>query len=493
MITKFNYKDRTIRSYAIRKLTPLECFRLMGIRDAVIHIMQSTVEKAKQRVKGLLIKGKPNDMAISASQQYKQAANSIIVDVLTALYSQLWYPKPNNKPRQMSIMEMLDPSLTLPNMPKASEAGGQGCKHILTTFSGYDSQLMAADALKEKHPDFEWDCVGWSDIDKYACQMHDLVFPQYADKALGDITKIDWFWLKYALLHNLTYKEVISEEWRGKNVYTLSAEEYNAMYDEVAKADCSIDLFTYSSPCQDISQAGKQMGLKEGSGSRSALLWHVADAVEILRPKYLLQENVAALVSEKFMGDFQLWLNRLESLGYVNKWALINGKDQNVPQNRLRVFCLSMRKDVAFDYQFPDPVPLTRTLEDVLENDVEEKYFLKDEAVSKFLKANDKDSAVFVQYSMPPTHENAMFLKTWLQCLMEYKNGWELKPTELESLVKQSSEVFPYALENREPWLNIVGFRTLYDYNVRRTKNDPNQTPEKTTVAAFVDMLNKAS
>lgn len=457
MITKFNYKDRTIRSYAIRKLTPLECFRLMGIRDAVIHIMQSTVEKAKQRVKGLLIKGKPNDMAISASQQYKQAGNSIIVDVLTALYSQLWYPKPNNKPRQMSIMEMLDPSLTLPNMPKASEAGGQGCKHILTTFSGYDSQLMAADALKEKHPDFEWDCVGWSDIDKYACQMHDLVFPQYADKALGDVTKIDW--------------KKVKESLNGEDV----------------------DLFTYSSPCQDISQAGKQMGLKEGSGSRSALLWHVADAVEILRPKYLLQENVAALVSEKFMGDFQLWLNRLESLGYVNKWALINGKDQNVPQNRLRVFCLSMRKDVAFDYQFPDPVPLTRTLEDVLENDVEEKYFLKDEAVSKFLKANDKDSAVFVQYSMPPTHENAMFLKTWLQCLMEYKNGWELKPTELESLVKQSSEVFPYALENREPWLNIVGFRTLYDYNVRRTKNDPNQTPEKTTVAAFVDMLNKAS
>ena len=457
MITKFNYKDRTIRSYAIRKLTPLECFRLMGIRDAVIHIMQSTVEKAKQRVKGLLIKGKPNDMAISASQQYKQAGNSIIVDVLTALYSQLWYPKPNNKPRQMSIMEMLDPSLTLPNMPKASEAGGQGCKHILTTFSGYDSQLMAADALKEKHPDFEWDCVGWSDIDKYACQMHDLVFPQYANKALGDVTKIDW--------------KKVKESLHGED----------------------IDLFTYSSPCQDISQAGKQMGLKEGSGSRSALLWHVADAVEILRPKYLLQENVAALVSEKFMGDFQLWLNRLESLGYVNKWALINGKDQNVPQNRLRVFCLSMRKDVAFDYQFPDPVPLTRTLEDVLENDVEEKYFLKDEAVSKFLKANDKDSAVFVQYSMPPTHENAMFLKTWLQCLMEYKNGWELKPTELESLVKQSSEVFPYALENREPWLNIVGFRTLYDYNVRRTKNDPNQTPEKTTVAAFVDMLNKAS
>ena len=154
-----------------------------------------------------------------------------------------------------------------------------GEKLILTTFSGYDSQLMAADVLAQQHPDFHWTCVGWSDIDKYACQMHDLIFPQFADKALGDITKIDWQQVK----NNVGGQE--------------------------------IDLFTYSSPCQDISQAGKQMGLKEGSDTRSALLWRVADAVEVLRPKYLLQENVAALVSEKFLPDFQKWLDKLSSLG----------------------------------------------------------------------------------------------------------------------------------------------------------------------------------
>ena len=136
---------------------------------------------------------------------------------------------------------------------------------------------MAADALKEDHPEFRWTCVGWSDIDKYACQMHDLVFPQFADKALGDITKIDWHKVKESL--------------RGREV----------------------DLFTYSSPCQDISQAGKQMGLKEGSETRSALLWRVADVVEVLKPKYLLQENVAALVSEKFMPDFQKWPSAISS------------------------------------------------------------------------------------------------------------------------------------------------------------------------------------
>lgn len=419
MITKFNFKDKTIKSYAIRKLTPLECFRLMGVRDAVIHIMQSTIGKAKAWLKGL--KGKDEDMVISASQQYKQAGNSIIVDVLKYIYEQLWYPKPVKPKEQFDMFDSLFPEDTLPSYPQGYDpqkywlpdgspvasvsdvttvpsasplASPDGVptpaseeKIILTTFSGYDSQLMAADALKEDHPDFRWTCAGWSDIDKYACQMHNLIFPQFADKALGDITKIDWHKLK---------GELGSKE---------------------------IDLFTYSSPCQDISQAGKQMGLKEGSGSRSALLWNVADAVEILRPKFLLQENVAALVSEKFMPDFQLWLKKLESLGYVNRWALLNGKDYGVPQNRLRVFCLSMRKDVAFDYQFPEPFILEKRLEDILEEEVDEKYFLKDDAVSKFLKVNDNDSAVFVQFSLPPTHEDAMFLKTYLHRFMNNRGG----------------------------------------------------------------------
>lgn len=384
MITKLNYKDRSIKSYAIRKLTPRECFKLMGVREKNIDTMQK-------------------DNLISASQQYKQAGNSIVVDVLTAIMEQLYYPKPNNKPRQMSIFEVLDPSLALPPMPHKDT---DKVKHILTTFSGYDSQLMAAQLLEEKHPDFKWDCVGWSDIDKYVCQMHDIVFPEYADKALGDITKIDWHKVKES----------------------LNGEE--------------VSLLTYSSPCQDISQAGKQEGLAEGSDTRSALLWKVADAIATLKPKYLLQENVAALVSEKFMPDFQKWLLRLESMGYVNKWALLNAKDYGVPQNRLRVFCLSMRKDVAFDYQFPDPVPLECKLEDVLDDDVEERYFLKDDAVGKFLKVNDTDNAVFIQYDMPPFHEDAMYLKKWLTKELKYSNSWDKTPTQLEAHVEALKSEF---------------------------------------------------
>lgn len=92
MITKFNFKDRSIKSYAIRKLTPKECFRLMGVRDDTIRTMQSTSEEAMKRVPGWDGKNKPEDMAISASQQYKQAGNSIVVDVLQNIFENLFYP-----------------------------------------------------------------------------------------------------------------------------------------------------------------------------------------------------------------------------------------------------------------------------------------------------------------------------------------------------------------------------------------------------------------
>ena len=388
MITKLNFTDRTIKSYAIRKLTPKECFRLMGVRDNVIGTMQSSNAQAAERLPDWKGKGKPEDMAISASQQYKQAGNSIVVDVLAHIYEQLFYPAPP-KPRpgeQLTLFDDLED--TLPALPTTAADKNEE-KIFLTTFSGYDSQLMAADVLREWHPDFRWTCKGWSDIDKYACQMHNIVFPQFADCALGDITKIDWHAVKNSL--------------QGREV----------------------DLLTCSSPCQDISQAGKQMGLEEGSGTRSALLWYVIDAIEVFQPKYFLQENVAALVSKKFMPDFQKWLDKLSSLGYVSRWARLNAKNYGVPQNRDRVFLLSMRRDVAFDYQFPEPFELLTRLEDVLEEEVSDRYFLKDDAVSKFLKANDSDNALFLQFALPPTHEAAMFLKTVLQIFMERHDGWE--------------------------------------------------------------------
>ena len=436
MITKLNFTDRTIKSYAIRKLTPKECFRLGGVRDNVIGTMQSSNAQAAERLPDWKGKGKPEDMAVSASQQYKQAGNSIVVDVLAHIYEQLFYPTP--KPRKREQLSLFDnPEDALPVLPPAQMPNEE--KIFLTTFSGYDSQLMAADVLREWHPDFRWTCKGWSDIDKYACQMHNLVFPQFADCALGDITKIDWHEVKRSL--------------EGREV----------------------DLFTYSSPCQDISQAGKQMGLQEGSDTRSALLWRVADAVEVLRPKYLLQENVAALVSQKFMPDFQKWLDKLSSLGYVSRWARLNAKNYGVPQNRDRVFCLSMRQDVAFDYQFPEPFELRTRLEDVLEEEVADRYFLKDDAVSKFLKANDSDNALFVQSDLPPTHEAAMFLKTYLQIETERMDLWNKDVKACEKYLRTIPATMMYENFQSSPeWMDAHywrGFYKMFKENMERKKD----------------------
>lgn len=400
MITKINFNDHTFTSYSIRKFTPRECFRLMGVRENIIDRMMSTYEQAKDIVPAL---GKPDEQVVSNAQLYKQAGNSIVVDVLAAIYEQLWYPKEHKSPYAASLFDMMDVGPTLPSKPNHGDTGEE--KVFITTFSGYDSQLMAADVLNQRHPDFKWTCEGWSDIDKYVITTHNMIYPQYAGKFLGDITLVDW--------------NAVKQRLGGKEV----------------------DMFTYSSPCQDISQAGKQMGLKEGSNTRSSLLWHVADAVEVLRPKFLLQENVAALVSQKFLPDFELWLKKLESLGYVSRWARLNAKDYGVPQNRDRVFCLSMRKDVAFDFHFPEPEELRVKLVDVLEDEVEEKYHLRAKDIEKFLLVNDTDNSLFLNFDVPTCHASAMVIKSLLMQFFDVHKLWEHDRNDTEFFAKLNDTI----------------------------------------------------
>lgn len=377
MITKINFNDHTIRSYLMRYYTPKEYFRLMGVPDSIISIMQSSNAQAAKILPDWKGRGKPERMAISKTQQFKLAGNSIVTNVLLHIYNNLFYPK-----QGVAFDDKQE--------VQSSFATTSGDERIfLTTFSGYDSQLMAADLLKEWHPEFKYTCAGWSEIDKYACQMHNLIFPQFADKALGDITKIDWHKVKDGL--------------QGRD----------------------IDLFTYSSPCQDISIAGLQKGLKKDSSTRSSLLWNVADAVEVLKPKYLLMENVTALVSKKFLPDFKEWLNTLSKLGYVSKWKCLNAINHGIPQNRDRVFCISMRKDVAFDYQFPMPFELTTFFKDVLDGEADPSAFFKDTRVNELLQDDVNNNCLFMIFPLPPTHEAAMFLKTLLQVWMEkLTDGW---------------------------------------------------------------------
>lgn len=233
--------------------------------------------------------------------------------------------------------------------------------------------------LKERYPGFDYELMAWSEFDpesrrkleeQPAVVAHNLLFPQWADRNRGDMTKADWSDL----------------------------------------ADANIDLLTYSTPCQSISQAGKREGLKRDSGTRSAVLWSTEDAVRVMRPKVLLQENVRALINKVNMADFREWCEVLEKQGYVNflapsfpkPWGkdkrdkktipgILNAKDYGVAQNRERVYMVSVRKDILGDTQveFPRPFPLNQCIADVLEENVDEKFFIRPDAVIKFLQKND--------------------------------------------------------------------------------------------------------
>ena len=140
--------------------------------------------------------------------------------------------------------------------------------------------------------------------------------------------------------------------------------------------------------CQDFSNAGLQRGGEEGSGTRSSLLWECRRAIEEKRPKYLLLENVKALVSKKFAPTFLAWVQTLESLGYTSYYKVLNATEFGVPQNRERIFCLSIHGEHK-PFKFADPIPLDTKLKDVLEPEVNDKYVLSDKSIEGFLKHNE--------------------------------------------------------------------------------------------------------
>src|SRR5574344_687713 len=211
---------------------------------------------------------------------------------------------------------------------------------VFEAFAGIGTQRMALKNIGVEH-----EVVAIAEIDKYAIKSYEAIYGEVNN--LVDISKIK--------------KDDIPAH----------------------------DLFTYSFPCQDISIAGKQAGLKEGSGTRSGLLWECEKVIEIKKPKYLLMENVKNLVGKKFKADFDKWLERLEELGYSNYWQVLNAKDYGIPQNRERVFVVSILGEHD-PYEFPKPVPLELRLKDVLEDEVDEKFYLDDERVSQLTFNWDK-------------------------------------------------------------------------------------------------------
>ena len=157
----------------------------------------------------------------------------------------------------------------------------------------------------------------------------------------------------------------------------------------------NIDLICHGSPCQDFSIAGKQQGGDEGSGTRSSLMYETIRIVKDIRPKYVLWENVKNLLSKKHIHNFRNYLNILDTLGYNNYYQVINAKDYGIPQNRERVYTISIRKDIDKGiFEFPEKVNLKLKLKDLLEDNVDEKYYLKSETTKNLIISKNNTNVI---------------------------------------------------------------------------------------------------
>lgn len=232
---------------------------------------------------------------------------------------------------------------------------------VVSLFSGYDSQCLALKRLR-----IDYELVAWCEIDENARKAHNVLFPQYSNRNIGDVSLIDW--------------NIFTKMRKGPPIDYFT-KNYLLFADEPTDTgDDHVDLLTYSSPCQDFSIAGRQDGAEEGSGTRSSLLWECERAIAALRPKYLLFENVASVVSRKFKPLFDNWCKRLERYGYKNYWKILNAREYGVPQQRLRIYMVSIRGEHE-PFKFPKPVPLEKTFKDIIEGHVHERYFLSPAAI----------------------------------------------------------------------------------------------------------------
>lgn len=182
---------------------------------------------------------------------------------------------------------------------------------------------------------------------------------------------------KYAIK---SYNAVHGTDYTTTDIRNIHASDLN-----IVDTDKYCYLMTYSFPCTDLSLAGKQKGMKKGSGTRSGLLWEVErllnECTEL--PQILFMENVPQVVSEKNLDDFRDWLKFLHEKGYSSTYQILNAKDYGVPQNRERCFMFSFLGD--WDYEFPEAEPLTKRLKDVLEDEVDEKYYINNERAQKLI------------------------------------------------------------------------------------------------------------
>ena len=273
---------------------------------------------------------------------------------------------------------------------------------------------------------------------------------------------------------NVPYKIVgISE------IDKFAIRSYEAMYgktrnygdiSKIEKLDYA-DLWTYGFPCQDISQAGKQAGIIKGK-TRSGLLYEVerllAKSVENNEsPKYLIMENVKALVGKKFIEDFNRWICRLNELGYDTYYAILNAADYGIPQKRERVIAVSIRRDLRKQFEFPSPIPLKFSFRNALEECPDSKYFLSDEMYRFCTERDQYCKSHNLGYRFTPLErESCKIAKT-----ITTREGSRIENNFIREKVHTDSNLIRKAeVEEREHSTSVQPGRTMPDNRNKRRR-----------------------
>ena len=229
-----------------------------------------------------------------------------------------------------------------------------------------------------------------------------------------------------------THNLVNIQQVKGKDLEIVDTDKYDY-------------IMTYSFPCQDLSLAGKGKGMSDTS-TRSGLLWEVerilTECKEIGQlPQILLMENVPQVHSVDNMPDFHKWQVRLEELGYKSYWQDLIATDYGIPQTRNRCFMVSILGD--YSYTFPKPIPLKLKLKDMLEDNVDEKYYLSDDLMQHIQKTA-KEHEEYTQYDRYNGD-----LEMWCRVWKEKSPTLNTKCQDTKVYVEKTPEIETCLLKNK--------------------------------------------
>ena len=202
----------------------------------------------------------------------------------------------------------------------------------------------------------------------------------------------------------LKYLGVEFESWKVVEFDKKVVKAYNELHGsdfptidirDVKELECDhnyLNICTYSFPCQDLSKAGQGKGMTKGENTRSGLLWEVERILLNTqnKPQVLVMENVPDVIGSKNIDDFKLWVEQLEKIGYSNYVECLNAKNYGIPQNRNRAFMVSILGDWA--YSFPSKMKLKYRLKDMLEIEVDDKYYLSERAIKGMMNTQFQQS-----------------------------------------------------------------------------------------------------